>query len=229
MTDIFREVDDEVRAQRLAAFWKRYGTLVVSLAVLIVIGVAGWRFYLYRQGVEAAAQSERFQAALQLARDARTANGQVVQSKAKEAEAAFAAIEKDASGGYVLLSRFRVAAEQAIEDKAAGARAFDAIAEDTSVDPLLRDLARVRAALCLVDTASLDDLKTRIGALAEAGKPWRANAREILGLAAFRAGDLKLASDYFGKIALDSESPEPLRQRAQIMMGLVRGGTVPVR
>jgi len=224
MTDIFREVDEEVRAEKLAAFWRRFGSLVLAVAALIVIGVGGWRYYLYRQASEAAAQSARFEAALQAARPQ---NGQV--APAKNAEASFAAIEKNSTGGYALLSRFRVAAAQAEQDKVAGARAFDAIAEDASVDPLLRDLARIRAAFSLVDTAPFEDLKTRIGALAEAGKPWRANAREILGLSAFRAGDLKTASDYFEKIALDAESPDPLRQRAQIMLGLVRGGPVPVK
>ena len=128
-----------------------------------------------------------------------------------------------------MLARFRAAGERSLSDPAAGAKAFDDLAGDATIDPNLRDLARIRAAIVLVDTATPDEIAKRVGALAEPGKPWRASARELLGLARYKAGDLKDASSYFEQITLDADTPEPLRQRAQIMIGLIRGGAVPVK
>lgn len=234
MTDIFREVDEEVRAQKMAALWRRYGTLVFIVAILIVCAVGGWRFYTYRQEQAAAESSARFEAALALARNGVQPDGQASAAKpadnqSVEASKAFAALGSDGTTGYRLLARFRAAGELSLTDAAAGAKAFDALAEDSSIDETLRDLARVRAAMHLVDTAPVDDIVKRIGALAEPGKPWRASAREVLGLARYKAGDLKGASGHFEQIVLDPETPEPLRQRAQVMIGLVRGGVVPVK
>ena len=45
MSDIFQEVDEEVRRERLMQLWKRYGNFVIAAAVIVVLGVGGWRGY----------------------------------------------------------------------------------------------------------------------------------------------------------------------------------------
>ena len=69
MSDIFREVDDDLRREQLKRMWDRYGTYVIGLAVLIVLVTAGWRFYEYWQEQRAEASGDRFVAALRLAED----------------------------------------------------------------------------------------------------------------------------------------------------------------
>ena len=219
MSDIFREVDEEVRAQKLAAFWQKYNALVIALAVLLIAGVGGWRYYRHSVETAAAESSATFESGLALAR----------QGKAAEAEAVFAGLAKQGAASYGSLSRFRAAAEKSATDSAAGVKAFDALAADGSLGQTLQDLAKIRAATLLVDTVGVDDISARIGALSQPAQPWRNQARELLGLARFKAGDLKGASGYFEQIALDQEATEQMRQRAQIMLGLVRGGAVPVK
>ena len=41
MSDIFREVDEEVRREKLNQLWERHSNLIVAVALLIVLGVAG--------------------------------------------------------------------------------------------------------------------------------------------------------------------------------------------
>ena len=48
MADIFREIDEEVRRDKAAELWKKYGWVVTSLAVLAVLAVAGWQYWLHR-------------------------------------------------------------------------------------------------------------------------------------------------------------------------------------
>ena len=218
MTDIFREVDEEVRAEKAADIWRRYGSLIVVLVVLLLGGVAGWRYYQHRAETASAESAAKFEAALDLSRA----------GKNSDARQALLQLAGDGTSGYAGLARFRAASELGVTDRQGAANAFDALAGDAQFDATLQDLAKLRAAGLLIDTVSGDELQKRIGALAQPGRPWRNAARELLGLARHRDGDVKAASGFFEQIALDAEATEQMRQRAQIMLGLVRGGVVPV-
>jgi hypothetical protein len=212
MSDIFQEVDEDIRREQLRKLWDRFGPYVLAAAVLIVVATAGYKGWEYWQARQAAATGDRFLAALQLAND----------GKHDDALKAFEAISKDGSGGYPALARFRVAAEKALTNDHSGAVAdFDALAKDTSVNADLRAMAQLRAALLTVDTASFADIKGRIGDLATVGNPWRQSAREILGLSAFRTGDYAASRTYFDEITNDVGSSKELRDRAQIMLALI--------
>jgi hypothetical protein len=213
MSDIFREIDEDIRREHYKRLWDRFGPYVIGLAVLIVAVTAGWRLWEYWQQRAAEATGDRFVAALALAEAGR--NDQAV--------AALEQIAADGSGLYPVLADFRVASELAARGDNEGAvAAFDAIAAASRTPDLLRSIARLRAALILVDTASLADLEDRIGDLAATGAPWRHSAREILGLAAWRAGDLVTARNYYEQIASDQEKPADLQTRAQFMLALIR-------
>jgi hypothetical protein len=123
-----------------------------------------------------------------------------------------------------VLARFRIAAEKAdAGDKAGAVADFDAIAARTDIPVDVRNMARLRAALILVDTASQGDINRRVGDLATVGSPWRHNAREILALAAWRAGDYATAKTYFDQVNADQEAPQDMRDRATVMLSLIAG------
>ena len=210
MSDIFREVDEDLRREGLKKLWDRYGTYVIALAILIVAGTAGYRGWEYWREKQAQESGDRFVAALKLSSD----------GKHDEAEAAFAEIAKDGSGGYPVLATFRAASEKAAAGDTKVAD-FDTIAGNGSAPVNVRDMARLRAAMILVESASVADLESRIGPLAANGNPWRHSAREILGLAAWRANDLTAARKYFTEISSDGEAPQDLSQRAQLMLSLI--------
>ena len=66
MADIFHEVDEEVRRERLQKLWDRYSIYIIALAVLIVAGIGAWRGYEWWQAKQAAAAGAQFEAALTL-------------------------------------------------------------------------------------------------------------------------------------------------------------------
>jgi hypothetical protein len=213
MSDIFREVDEDLRHEQYKKLWDRFGTYVIGLAILIVVATAGWRLWEYWQERAASVTGDRFMAALEIADT----------GKHEDAIKALEAVAADGSGGYPVLARFRVAAEKAAAGDNKGAvAAYDAIVSTASVPPLVRDMARLRAALILVETAPVADLEARIGQLAAVGNPWRHSAREILGLAAWRTGDLESARKYYEEIAADQEKPADLQSRAQFMLALIQ-------
>ncbi len=212
MSDIFKEVDEDLRHEQLKKVWDRFGPYVIGLAILIVVATAGYRGWIYWQEKQAQATGDRFVAALDLAK----------QGKPEEAIAALKAIEANGSGSYPILAGFRVASEMAATGKTKEAIAeYDAIAARNGISDALKALARLRAAALLVDTASLPDLQKRLDDLASTGNAWRHNARELLGLDAWRVGNYDAARKYFDEISNDQETPADLRQRAQVMLSLI--------
>lgn len=213
MADIFHEVDEEVRRERLKQLWERYSLLIIALCVLIVVGIGAWRGYDWYVTREAAKAGARFEAAATL----------MEQGKTQEAEAAFAEIAKSAPGGYAILARLRQATALAATDKAAAVKTYDAIAQDGSVPAIFQDIASVRAGLLLVDTASLADMQRRLEPLAESGRAFRHSARDLLALSAWHNNDIAAAKKYLNQIAKDGETPAGVRARADVLNALIAG------
>jgi hypothetical protein len=217
MADIFHEIDEDLRRERFNRLWTRYGAYVIGLAVLIVLAVAGWRGYEWWKLQRDQAAGAQFEAALQLAADGKTA----------EAEAAFQALEKDGTSGYRALARFRAATELAKTDAAKAIAEYDSLGKDPSIAPLMQNVAQVRAALLLVDTAPLADIEGRMKPLDTPEGAFRHSAREIIGLAQYKAGDFKAATDTFSAILNDGQTPPGLRRRAELMRTLA-AASIPV-
>lgn len=211
MSDILREVDEELRRERYQKLWERYGIYVLGAAFVLVVAVAGWRGWEWYATREASRAGARFETALEL--DAA--------GKQTEADEILAGLAKDAPRGYRTLARFRTAAELSKRDNPAGAAAYDALADDTSIESSFRDLARVRAALVLVDTASVSEIARRLDPLIAGNSAFKASAREIMALSRFRAGEREAARRLFAEIVADPETPPSLRSRAQLMLALL--------
>jgi hypothetical protein len=213
VADIFHEVDEEVRRERLAKIWERYSALIIAACVLVVAGVGGWRGYEWYVARQAAVAGAQFEAATTLAED----------NKAADAEKAFAKVAAEAPGGYATLARFRAAAELAKTKKDEAVKAYDALAADPSLSPLWQDLAAVRAGLLLVDTAPLAEMQRRLEPLADSTRAYRHSARDLLALSAWRAKDMAATKKYLDMIAADGETPPGIRSRADVLAALMAG------
>ena len=210
MADIFHEVDEEVRREKLQQLWERHSNLIVALALLVVLAVGGWRGYEWWEGKKAAESGTAFEAAISLAEGGKQA----------EAQAAFAKIAQDGSSGYRILARFREAAELAKTDPPAAVNAYGALAADSGIGRTLQDLAAVRGGLILVDTAPLAELTAKLEPLTAADRPFRHTARELLALSAWRNGDKAAAKRWYDLIVTDAETPAGTRARLEVLMTL---------
>src|SRR5215471_14792905 len=204
VSDIFTEVDEEVRREQLKKLWERYGNYIVAAALLVIAAVAAWRGYDYWQTRRAAEVGAAYDAAARLAD----------QGKHGEAEEAFAKVVTDGTAGYRVLARLREAAEIAERDPKAGVAAYDSVARETTGQPLISELAAVRAALLLVDTAKLDEMAQPLGA-------FRHTARELLALAAWRNGDTAATRRWTDAAKNDPEAPSGLRSRMDVLASLL--------
>ena len=211
MSELFDEVDEEVRRDQLKKLWDRYSIYIIAAMILIVAAVGGWRAYQYLEGEKAAEAGAAFDQAVELA-DA---------NKHAEAEAAFADLAAKAPSGYRVLSRLRMAAEAANRDAPAAAKMYDEIAADRSVGVAEQDLAKIRAAQLLLETASYANMKERLEAAAAPGATFRHTARELLALSAWRANDAAATRQWLEVIANDGETPPSLRSRAEALQALL--------
>jgi hypothetical protein len=212
MSDIFREVDEEVRRDQAARIWGRYQNLFIGLAVLVIAATAGWRFYEHYRTKQAEEAGAKYQAALALARE----------GKAAEAEGALERIAKGGPKGYALLARLREAAELSGRDPAAAVKAYDAIAADGTIDPLFQNLGRLRAALLRLDEADGKEIEGRLGPMTANDNPFRFSAREALALAALKHDDFDAAGRQLDTIVIDPQAPGAMRQRAEALLAVVR-------
>jgi hypothetical protein len=209
-----REVDEELRRAQLKAIWDRFGGLILAVCILIVAIVGGYQVWTWWQARQAAQAGDRYMAAVD-----------ALETEAvEEGEAALREIAGEGTDGYAMLARLRLAGEAAAAGETEEAiAAYDGIRADPRATPALRDVAAVRAALVALDAGDLEGAKTRADPLDEPGGAWRHAAREILGLAAYKGGDLAAARDYFTQMQQDAETPPDLWVRAGMMVQLIDG------
>ncbi|PDT85092.1 hypothetical protein CO669_31520 [Bradyrhizobium sp. Y36] len=213
MSELFDEVDEEVRREQLKKLWDKYSIYFIALMVLIVAAVGGWRGYQYLEAKKAAEAGAVFEKAAELSE----------QGKHAEAEAAFTELAAKAPSGYRTLARLRAAAEAAPRDAKAAAKMYDDIAADRGVGGEWQDLAKIRAAGLLLDSAPYADMQQRLepSAAPKSNSTFRHSAREMLALSAWRNNDTTAARKWLDAIAEDGETPPGLRSRAEALQALL--------
>jgi len=208
MSEIFREIDEELRRDNYAKLWARYGHYLVGLVVLIIVATAavvGWRGYQARQQ---RAESVRYAVALDLAKKAQLA----------PAADSFALLAREGAGGVAALARLQEAALRAqTGDEQAAAAAYKALAVDSSVDVSYRDLATLLLGFQDLKSADPKVAIADVAALTAATNPWRFSALEVTALADLRGGDRTAARTLYKQLADDLAAPSGLRARAAEM------------
>ena len=207
--NLIEEVDQDMRKDRALLLVRRYGPYAIALALGVVIAIAGvmtWRH------VNAAREMER-SAAYSEALDA-IGRGDTAESERLLGEMTASA----PASGYGVLARIQDAGLKAKAGDTAGAAAiYDALANDSRVDPLFRELGTVLYGLVALDSADPAALTARLKPLADGKSPWRFTALELEGYLALKAGDKAAARDLFSRIANDARAPEEARGRAAAM------------
>ena len=211
MSDIFREVDEDVQRDKVENLWKRYQTPVIVLAVVIVAATGAWSYYKTERTKAAEAANVRFLAAVA---DAEA-------GKSAEAVAAFDAIAKSGPAGYATLARLRGAEELAKTDKAKAIELLDALSEDKKVDSLTREVAELRGAMYTMELGNREKTMVKLGPLMTENGAFRYSAQEWTGLDALEDRDFDEAERVFNLLLRDTNAPMGMRQRAQAYQGLL--------
>lgn len=208
MADIFREVDEDLRRERAARIWRRFGPVFITAAVLTVAATAG---YVAWQRWQTARNQEQ---TAELGRALAQALPAGASAPATNAADLLAGVAARTDGAHASLARFYEAGLRVRQGDREGAVAiYDQLA-GTESDPVFRDLAQLLAVLHQVDSGDPKQLLSQLTPLTGTDNPWNWSARELAGLLSARSGDTARARELFSQLADDPQTPAGIRARA---------------
>jgi hypothetical protein len=204
-----REVEEEIRRERLEKLWQQYGTYILVAAALIVFGVLGYKYWESSRRASFQKAGQRYEEALALA----------AEGKEGSAAAEFKTLAKEGTGGYPALAQLQLAGGLLKEGKKSEAlAAYEALANNGNADELLRSFAALQAAGLRLGKADFTEMQNRLNPLMGDESPWRYSAREMMGLAAFKAGKANEARTLLTPLLVDQKAPKSITDRAQIVL-----------
>lgn len=213
-----REVDEELRKERLNTFVARYGWWILAAIVLVLAAIGGYLWWQHRQQVEAGRQG----AALLEALD-RLESGNRAAAAPKVAELAQSDVE-----GYRAAGLFaRGTAEAEAGNAAAAAATFKSIADNEDFAEPYRQAALVRQTMLEFDRLQPQVVIQRLGPLARPGQAWFGTAGEMVAVAHLKMGRADRAGPLFAQIGRDETVPSSIRTRAIQMAGSLGVNAMP--
>jgi len=203
VSDIFQEVEEDVRRERYEQLWKKYGNYILAAAGVLVLAVAGYQAWQNYDLSQRQKVSDQFRAAAQ---GAETGN-------APKAEADFSALAKDAPSGYATLAKFHLVGAYLAQGKRDPAVALlrELMA---SSDELISNTARLRLAWIMADASPKADIVMMLQPMMAADSPWRFAASEVTAYVDLKDGARAQAIDEYQKLSQEAQAPTSLRQRA---------------
>lgn len=206
---LLREVDEELRRERMEKLWQRYGHLFIGTALLVPLAVFGYQWLEGRRITAANEAGAKFEAAMVLSE----------QDKAEDALKAFDDIAKSGPKGYANLAKLHVAGAQAKTGKEAEALAtYEALANEAGADPLLKSFAQLQAATLRMGQADFTEMQNRLTPLTGDTSPFKISARELLGFAAYKAGNTEEARKLLEPLLIDPAASRAIQDRIKIVM-----------
>jgi hypothetical protein len=220
MSDIFQEVEEDVRRERYEQLWKKYGNYVIAAAAVLVMAVGGYQAWSAYDANQRQLVSDKFQEALSVA-----ATG-----KAAEAETQFAELAKTGYSGYATLAKFNLVGVYLAQNKRDAAIALLRELTDSS-DDVVSSVARLRLAWLEADARPRPEIQTILEPLTTAYNPWRFAAAEVLAYAEFKGGSRVQAEADYLKLSQEPGAAPGLRQRAAAIVQYLKanpaGGPAP--
>jgi hypothetical protein len=214
MSDVFREVDEDYRRDRMMAFWRRWGGAVFVLVLLVIAGA----FVVDR--LHQRAQERKAQQTFEL--QTLIAGAQPgTEAQSADALAAYATRVDAAHATLAFLAEASL--RQKVGALDAAAAIYHRIADNSAVDGDLRDLAVVRLGQIALDQPNPEPLIPRLETIAGGDSPWRYSAREVVALLTARAGQRDKAATMLSDLARDPGAPQDLAQRAHALSDLYSG------
>jgi hypothetical protein len=205
-----REVDENLRRDRMRDLAKSYGKWLIVAIVLFLAATGGYLYWQDRQEKQAVTDSETISAALD-----KIASGN---AKGAQADLApFSDSSNDVTRATALLGRASLALRQ--NDRKTASDLFKQVAADDGLPQAYRDLATVRGTMTDFDSLKPDEVIQRLSSLTQPGNPYFGTAGEMTAMAMLAKGDRNGAGQLFAKIAADKQVPGTIRSRAVQIAG----------
>ena len=205
-----KEVDENLRRDRMQDFFKSYGKWIAAAVVLFLGAVGGWIYWEEHRGQRSAEQSEQLHAVLT---DIASGKRQTVPQRIAELEKS----HSDVVRASATLTDAAFALEQ--NNRAAAIAKYRAMVGDESLAQPFRDVATIRLTALEFDGIKPEEVIARLEPLAKAGNPWFGSAGEMTALALMKQNKNAQAGRLFAAVAADNQVPSSIRSRAVQVAG----------
>jgi hypothetical protein len=217
LVDLFNEVDEELRSDQAFSLFRRIAPWVIAVLAVVLFGYLGFWGYTAWQDRNLAAGAAAYQKGVDSLSD----------GDQKAALAGFETARKAGAPGYTTLALLQEGNLKLVAgDAAGGVKLYDQAAA-AAPNLILGDMARLKAAEALLDTAPLPQLQTRLGPLTDPARPYAIYAREALAMAKLMAGRTDDAKRDFKVIGLNLSATQEIRERSQMAIALIDSGEAP--
>lgn len=205
-----REVDEELRRERINSFVARYGWAIIAAIVLVLGAIGGYIWWQNRQQERAAEQGGQLLEALETME---SGNRNAAMPKID-------ALAESRIEGYRIAAQFaRATAQVEAGDQAAAIATLKGIVDNGEIAEPYRQAALVRQTALEYDRLTPQQVIQRLGPLARPGQAWFGTAGEMVGIAHLRMNRPDLAGQLFARIGRDETVPPSIRTRAIQMAG----------
>ncbi|MBC6404465.1 MAG: tetratricopeptide repeat protein [Rhodospirillales bacterium] len=210
MSDVFREIEEDLRRERLKHLATRFGPYVAGVAILAIAVVGGYAYFQSWQQDRREEAGNIFVAALNEAR-------------AGDVAKALETLDGEANaddGGYGILAAFAAAGIRSGNgEEQAAIAGWRLLAADSAVGRPLRDAATLLAAMHAMNRDEAPaDLEAELAPLAGSGRPLSYLARELTALLALSQGDEVRAKEILTALVEDPQIPAGLRGRVSQLL-----------
>lgn len=208
MSELIEDIKEDIKKEDLLKIWNQYGNMILGGIMAFVLGVSGFLYWQHRKE----------QTQLEIAK---AYEGILQKRDPASPEAAIKALQDfalSATSGYKVLADFMAAG--LLPDSV---QAFKVLSGDQKIEKPFREMALILAGLADLDGANPRAVLDMLSPFENSASPLRPLAREIMGYAFIRLGNLDTALSLFESLIHDQTAPQGLRGRAEAMLHYIRG------
>lgn len=214
----YREVDEELRRDQFADYWKRYGKLAIAALVLFFVLLGGAIWWQNHRTLEAGKRGETMMSAFE----------DIAAGNKKAADPKLDDLIKNGSTGYkaaALLTRADLAAEQS--DMKGAITNFRAVADNDDFPKPYRDLALIRVTAVELDRLPPQAVIDRLKPLATPDSAFFGSAGEMVAISYMKLNRPAEAGRLYAAMAKDKRVPDSIRSRSLQMASSLGVDAIP--
>ena len=212
MSDIFQEVDKELREEKYKTIWNRYKYYIIAILVLFVSSVGFNSFWKQHSLDEVNDRSTRFFAAMELAQQDKTSAISLLQE--------FTIKEKDSSEYHSMIASFAEAAIRRSDEDFSGALAVYDEISISNISVFYKDYAKLSSAEMLIALNNTIDAKTLLEELSSNSSELKFIAKEYLGYIFINDGNISQAKAIFISLSEEASVSINMKNRSKEILSV---------
>jgi len=213
VSDVFQEVDEDIRQERYKTIWKRYRYYFISIIMVLIIAVATNAFLRHQNFKKVNERSEKFFNAISIS----NSNSDEALKLLNE----FSKTELKSSQYNVILSLFIEAAiNREKKDFSAALNVYSQIAKMENIDIFYIDYANLSAAETLISSGDIEAAIVMLEMLIKDNSALLLIAKEYLGYVEISKGNYEKSKILFEEIYEDASSSQEMINRVKEVLSV---------